>query len=230
MLPQAVFNSDRQARHGFDLNINSAEFGWRLRGRDHIGENGIHAAGWNKDWEDWFKKYEDQGIKVTKEMVLKQLENMKKKAKYKCILNLGKQATRAFGKKAAAKAAAKLAAKAGKSVMKRVGKGVKSGKAIPVIGSFVSIIFWASDVQAKGWVGGTINTGLDAIPLFGTSKMIAEAIGDDLIPDVEEYDPEVYDAEENLPDEKPSRFPSVGGVSLIGGSPIPLGIPPRPQP
>ncbi|HEY7154842.1 MAG TPA: RHS repeat-associated core domain-containing protein, partial [Gemmataceae bacterium] len=238
MLPQAVFTTDRLARHGLNLDINSAEFGWRLQGRHHIGEGGIHTAGWNKDWQAWFERYERRNIKVTKEMVLKQLEKMKNLPKYKSILALGKQATRAFSKKAAVKAAAKLAAKAGAKMggplVKKIAK--RGGKAVPGVGIIVSLAFWPSDVRAKGWIGGTVNTGLDAVPFLGISKAIVEIAGDDLIPDLEEYDPEVYDAEETLPSSNPSPFAKVGDVSLIGVPassmriPPPLGKPPLGKP
>ena len=45
---------------------------------------------------------------------------------------------------------------------------------------------WGSDVQAKGAVCGTANSGLDMIPFVGLGKGVIEVIyGDDIIPDVE---------------------------------------------
>jgi hypothetical protein len=104
------------------------------------------------------------------------------------------------------------------------------------VGIIVSLAVWPSDVRAKGWIGGTVNTGLDAVPFLGISKAIVEIAGDDLIPDLEEYDPEVYDAEETLPSSNPSPFAKVGDVSLIGVPassmriPPPLGKPPLGKP
>jgi RHS repeat-associated protein len=90
------------------------------------------------------------------------------------------------------------AVKLAKLASKGVGKAVKSvagvGKKIPGVGILVSLAFWRSDVQAKGWVGGTINTVVDAIPLVGTGKGIAELIaGQDLIPDQSVEEPDVSD-------------------------------------
>ena len=56
-------------------------------------------------------------------------------------------------------------------------------KAIPGVGEFFACAAYANQVQAKGVMGGTINTALDAIPLIGTGKAVVEAsAGGDLIP------------------------------------------------
>ena len=85
----------------------------------------------------------------------------------------------------AAEAAAKKATKkAGKSVGKKIGK--KIGKAIPGVGIVVSFYCWGSDVQAKGPVYGTLNSGLDAIPYVGLVKGVVEiGITGDIIPDMD---------------------------------------------
>jgi hypothetical protein len=52
MLPQEVFNEPFLAANGLSgLDINASEWGYILRGKDHIGKEGIHPSGWNKAWE-----------------------------------------------------------------------------------------------------------------------------------------------------------------------------------
>jgi hypothetical protein len=174
-----------------------------LRGADHIGEKGIHTAGWNSHWETWFAKHEKDGVKVTEEMVLKQLAKMKNMKQFKSILALGKQATRNFGVKAIAKVAAKTA-KAVMSVGKVAKMGLKKGgKAIPGVGILVSLAFWPGDMYAKGIVNGTVNSAIDAIPFVGLGKAVTEFALGDFIPDLENYDPELYDADPELADPDP---------------------------
>lgn len=55
------------------------------------------------------------------------------------------------------------------------------------------------DIYNKGWANGVLNTTLDAVPVFGTGKGFSELIFGDFIPDLDEYDPEIYDAIPNPP-------------------------------
>ena len=67
---------------------------------------------------------------------------------------------------------------------KKGGKWV--AKKIPLVGIVVGLWGWGSDVQAKGAVCGTANSGLDMIPFVGLGKGVVEVIyGDDIIPDME---------------------------------------------
>jgi hypothetical protein len=60
------------------------------------------------------------------------------------------------------------------------------GKKIPVVGIGFGLWGWGSDVQAKGVVCGTVNSGLDMVPIVGLGKGVVEVIyGDDIIPDLE---------------------------------------------
>jgi hypothetical protein len=81
----------------------------------------------------------------------------------------------------------KLAAEATEAALKGTAKGAKKlkvGKAIPFIGTVVTIIGWEGDVWAKGFVSGSANSVVDAIPILNTAKITAEIIGGaDLIPD-----------------------------------------------
>jgi len=64
-------------------------------------------------------------------------------------------------------------------------KGIRwAAKKIPVIGTVVTVFGVAGDVKAKGWSGGLLNSGVDAVPFVGTAKGIVEVgKGEDLIPD-----------------------------------------------
>jgi hypothetical protein len=79
-----------------------------------------------------------------------------------------KKAAAASMKKAEAAGAKKLGTKAGGKVI---------GKAIPVVGIVVTIYFISEDAEAYGWGPAIINGGVDAIPGFGTGKVIGEVIG-----------------------------------------------------
>ena len=76
--------------------------------------------------------------------------------------------------RAEAAGAEKLGAKVGGKVI---------GKAIPVVGIVVTIYFISEDAEAYGWGPAIINGGVDAIPGFGTGKMIGEIIGGERVID-----------------------------------------------
>jgi hypothetical protein len=57
-------------------------------------------------------------------------------------------------------------------------------RALPLIGAAVAVAGFAAAVRKKGVLGGTFDTGLNAVPLVGALKGAAEIIwGRDLIPD-----------------------------------------------
>jgi len=57
-------------------------------------------------------------------------------------------------------------------------------RAIPWIGGAIALVTLGSAIRRKGFLGGTVHTGLDFIPFVGTAKNLAEAVrGRDFIPD-----------------------------------------------
>jgi hypothetical protein len=58
------------------------------------------------------------------------------------------------------------------------------GRSIPVIGAAVALATIYSTVRRKGVVGGTMDTGLNAVPFVGAAKNVVEMIrGRDFFPD-----------------------------------------------
>ena len=57
-------------------------------------------------------------------------------------------------------------------------------RSIPYIGAFIALATLGTAIRRKGWVGGALHTGLDAIPYLGGAKNLAEvARGRDFLPD-----------------------------------------------
>ena len=56
-------------------------------------------------------------------------------------------------------------------------------KAIPVVGTVVTVGFAGHDIKKKGIVPGAIHVGLDVIPVLGTAKNVVEIVTGDWIPD-----------------------------------------------
>lgn len=57
-------------------------------------------------------------------------------------------------------------------------------RSIPYIGTVIALATLGAAIRRKGWVGGALHTGLDAIPFVGGAKNIAEvARGRDFLPD-----------------------------------------------
>ena len=57
-------------------------------------------------------------------------------------------------------------------------------RSIPYIGAFIALATLGAAIRRKGWVGGALHTGLDAIPYLGGAKNLAEvARGRDFLPD-----------------------------------------------
>jgi hypothetical protein len=63
------------------------------------------------------------------------------------------------------------------------------GKSVPFVGAVVSVAFVAEAVRRKGWLGGIVDTGLNAIPFVGALKNGLEVLSRDLIPDRPERAP-----------------------------------------
>ncbi len=59
----------------------------------------------------------------------------------------------------------------------------KFGKSLPGFGTALAVGFISYDIKNKGFVNGLINTGLDAIPVVGTVKNVAEMVTGDFLPD-----------------------------------------------
>jgi hypothetical protein len=58
------------------------------------------------------------------------------------------------------------------------------GRSIPVIGTAIALATIYSTVRRKGVVGGTMDTGLNAVPFVGAAKNVVEMIrGRDFFPD-----------------------------------------------
>jgi len=63
-------------------------------------------------------------------------------------------------------------------------------RAAPWIGAAIALATIATTMKRKGVVRGAVDMGLDALPLVGTLKNVAEAIrGRDFIPDRTRYGP-----------------------------------------
>jgi hypothetical protein len=56
-------------------------------------------------------------------------------------------------------------------------------KMVPLGGTVVAVALVGDDIRRKGVLRGSINSGLDAIPIFGLAKNAVEFVTGDLIPD-----------------------------------------------
>jgi hypothetical protein len=212
LLPQAVFKEEVLKRHGLAIDINDTRWGYIFRGEDHIGKGGVHSSGWNKEWQKWIDKMEADGEKITEEKIMAKLNSMKRNKAFKRFFEKG------FGHKAkmgynawraSRRKLSRLAEKQAEGLLKKGAK--KIGKKIPLVGIGVVIYFWTEDVQAKGLVGGTANSILDAIPIVGTGKGIAEMIaGQDLIHDLPQP-PDEEDDGDDMDDDSEGGYEDGGG-------------------
>jgi RHS repeat-associated protein len=170
LLPQAPELAAFFAAAGI-ADINAAEFGWILDSECHLEKGGLHPA-WNQEWEAF--KNANPGAK--KEAILGQLAKMKNDPRFKPLLDKGQQATLDY--KAWKALRSKIARETVEASCKKCGKKVV--KKVPILG----LVFLASDVKAKGAVGGTCNSLLDACPVVGWIKL-TELVTGDWIPDKE---------------------------------------------
>ena len=57
-------------------------------------------------------------------------------------------------------------------------------RSLPWVGGVIALATLAGAIRRKGWIGGSLNTALDAIPFVGGAKNIAEVYrGRDFIRD-----------------------------------------------
>lgn len=57
-------------------------------------------------------------------------------------------------------------------------------RSLPLIGALVAVATLGATMRRKGFVGGLVDAGLNAVPMLGTTKSIAEVVrGRDFIPD-----------------------------------------------
>lgn len=59
----------------------------------------------------------------------------------------------------------------------------KAAKSVPGLSTVMALGFLGYDIKKKGVVNGLINTGLDAVPIVGTVKNVAEMFTGDFLPD-----------------------------------------------
>ena len=59
----------------------------------------------------------------------------------------------------------------------------RGAKMLPFGGTVVAVGLVGHDIKRKGLVKGVVNSGLDAIPLFGLAKNAVEIFTGDFIPD-----------------------------------------------
>jgi hypothetical protein len=165
MLPQKWREQFRLA----GLNIDSAEFGLILDRTDH----GKMSYSWNDEWNKFFGQFGEKG--PNEAQIRAQLEKMKGMDKFKDVISKGTPAEIGYNvwKNGGKKAWQTTAQESAKNV------AAKGAKRIPVVG----LAFWASDVNNKGLLAGTLNTGLDNTPVVGWGKLGIELyLGRDLIP------------------------------------------------
>lgn len=175
-----------------NFDFDAIENGRMVRGGPHRGPgDGIHSKGWNEDWAKWIDEERRAGRPITPESIKKRAEEMMTWDKYKDFFEGSMPATERYDvrlRRLAKEASEKAAREAAEQAAKKATGGVKGvvkrvGKRIPFIGIGVTLFFWGEDVQAKGWVGGTVNSALDAVPIFGTVKGGIELFTGDWIPD-----------------------------------------------
>jgi len=174
------------------LLIDEAKYGIILEVGHQTGESKIHPS-WNRLWEE----YIDKNPVPNKRSILAKLERMKADHRFAPILAKGvpaektgaatyrawKSMTAQAREKVIREAEEQLLKKGGTRVTKKVGGKLVKGvvKRVPLVG----LVFWVSDVQAKGFVGGTANTLLDQVPFLGWGKLGSECLIGDWIPDKE---------------------------------------------
>jgi hypothetical protein len=59
----------------------------------------------------------------------------------------------------------------------------RAAKSVPPFGTVVAIGLVGWDIKKKGFVGGVVNSGIDAIPFVGLAKNAIELFRGDFIPD-----------------------------------------------
>jgi RHS repeat-associated protein len=173
MLPQTVFTTNVLQRHGLAININDPKWGWMLRGQDHIGRGGVHSAGWNRAWQDWISIQERNGVKITEEMLERQMNNMRQRVAFRGAIGRGNAASMNFNEWQNRTKSAKIAR------LGRVRSGnIRMGATLATIGTAVVVAgaTWALNESAQiGWDQG--------IPLveragYGRTLQLAGLLGE----------------------------------------------------
>lgn len=60
----------------------------------------------------------------------------------------------------------------------------RMSRSIPIVGALVALAALGSAIRRKGWLGGTVDTTLNAVPVVGAMKTVAEVVrGRDFIAD-----------------------------------------------
>jgi hypothetical protein len=162
--------------------IDQKEYGLILRPVDHTGSGGVHPgkSGYNQQWKDWLLANPN----ATKADVLQHLDELRHtnanvyskgvrpKWSYTEWSNVSKAVKKSI-KRRLVKIAAEAAEAAAGQAAKKVGTtAVKKGpKAIPIVGTIVSVLWFAGDVYAgTPWDEALIDHGQDAIPIYGTVR------------------------------------------------------------
>jgi hypothetical protein len=183
-LPQGVFVKNGQpVIPGIDQAfIDQKEYGLFLRPVDHTGSGGVHPGknGYNPYWENWLSNNPN----ATKADVLEHLDELRhtnanvysKGVRPKWSVTEWKNVSKAVKeriKRTLVKIAAEAAEAAAGQAAKRVGTtAVRKGpRAIPIVGTIVSVLWFAGDVYAgTPWDEALIDHGQDAIPIYGTVR------------------------------------------------------------
>jgi RHS repeat-associated protein len=188
MLDQAIFTEQFLNEHGLDIKINSPEYGWMLRAKDHTWTGGIHPEGWSNRWLERLQAMKDEGVTFTKELIDEQLEEMIGEFK---LRDLGfaaeysyehadlayKAAERLARDRAIAQKAAAIAAKAAR---KAAGKpGAKSGIRsmlckVPIIGTIIGTVVGSAVGEDEPLISTLEPPGFGAA-MMGSSDVIAQA-------------------------------------------------------
>lgn len=186
-----------------DFDFDAPENGYMIRGGPHRGEgDSLHSKKWNQRWREWIDKQKIHGIPITPESIREQAKKLKESEEFRRFFEdaypaserydvrqrrlekeaqerAAREAQKRTAREAAEKTAQKAARKAEGGIVRRV------GRRIPFVKIGVILFFWQQDVQAKGWVGGTVNGALDLAPIVGDVKGVVELFTGDLIPDQE---------------------------------------------
>lgn len=194
IVPWSLFNKkvSQAVQEYFDSQASRI---WNEYYKSHNGKKmkGIPHHEYTKLVKEKLEKY--LGSTALKDMTLKQAREFVSQIKNapnssairifnKAIAEEARRDMKIALKAATEKAAKEAIEEATTKGAKKAGKGAKICKAIPLIGTVVTIGFWVYDVDNKGFAGGTANSLLDAIPFFGTGKIVAEMItGVDIVED-----------------------------------------------
>ena len=187
IIPWSVFNGavKEEVQEFFDSDL-ARIFNDYYKSHGAEALDGISAKAYNKLVSAELEKF--LGKTALKDMTLKQAEkflllikNAPPESGIAVYNNAVRRAAAAAMKRGLEKAAEEAAEKSlekvvAKGAIKGGSKLAKVGKAIPLVGTVVAIYFIYDDSKVYGAGPAIINGGVDAIPLVGTGKVIAELI------------------------------------------------------